>query len=44
MRAFRWVIALLLFLATTINYVDRQILALLNHLLAPRFNGIAVQV
>ena len=30
MRAFRWAIAVLLLLATTINYVDRQILALLK--------------
>ena len=30
---FRWVIVLLLFLATTINYMDRQILALLKPIL-----------
>lgn len=30
MTRFRWVIAALLFLATTINYIDRQILALLK--------------
>ena len=31
--AFRWFIVALLFLATTINYVDRQILALLKPIL-----------
>src|SRR3954466_4046452 len=30
---YRWVICTLLFLATTINYVDRQILALIKPLL-----------
>ena len=30
MRTFRWVIVSLLFLATTINYIDRQILALVK--------------
>ncbi len=29
-RTFRWVIVGLLFLATTINYIDRQILALVK--------------
>ncbi len=31
--SFRWVICLLLFLATTVNYIDRQILALLKPML-----------
>ena len=31
--SFRWFIVALLFLATTINYVDRQILALLKPIL-----------
>ena len=30
---FRWLICALLFLATTINYIDRQILALLKPML-----------
>src|SRR5512147_1092388 len=30
---YRWVICLLLFLATTVNYIDRQILALLKPIL-----------
>ena len=30
---FRWLICILLFLATTINYIDRQILALLKPML-----------
>ena len=30
MSNFRWVICSLLFLATTINYMDRQVLSLLN--------------
>jgi len=33
MTRFRWVIVTLLFLATTINYIDRQILALLKPML-----------
>jgi len=33
MSRYRWIICLLLFLATTINYIDRQILALLKPIL-----------
>jgi len=36
---FRWVIVGLLFLATTINYVDRQILALLKSTLDRELGG-----
>ncbi len=32
-RSFRWFVVTLLFLATTINYIDRQILALLKPIL-----------
>ena len=32
-RNYRWIICALLFLATTINYIDRQILALLKETL-----------
>src|SRR5262245_16723356 len=35
---FRWVICLLLFLATTINYVDRQIIGLLKSTLMAELN------
>jgi len=37
-RNYRWVIVTLLFLATTINYVDRQIIGLLKPLLEVEFN------
>ncbi|HWV99723.1 MAG TPA: MFS transporter [Candidatus Acidoferrum sp.] len=33
MRNYRWVVCALLFLATTVNYVDRQILSLLKEIL-----------
>ena len=35
---FRWVICALLFLATTINYVDRQVIGLLKPVLEQEFN------
>ena len=34
---YRWLVCLLLFLATTINYVDRQILALVKPILDEQF-------
>lgn len=37
-RNYRWVIVALLFFATTINYVDRQIIGLLKPLLEVEFN------
>jgi ACS family hexuronate transporter-like MFS transporter len=38
MSKYRWIICALLFFATTINYVDRQVLSLLQPLLAERFS------
>ena len=35
---FRWVICALLFLATTVNYVDRQVIGLLKPILEQQFN------
>ncbi|MDR0800878.1 MAG: MFS transporter [Endomicrobium sp.] len=35
---YRWIICTLLFFATTINYVDRQVLSLLQPYLAEKFN------
>src|SRR5690554_5084062 len=35
---YRWVICSLLFLATTINYLDRQVLSLLHPMLEEEFN------
>ncbi len=35
---YRWTICALLFFATTVNYLDRQVLSLLQPLLAERFN------
>ena len=35
---YRWLVCLLLFLATTINYVDRQILALVKPILDDQFH------
>lgn len=35
---YRWIIAGLLFLATTINYIDRQVIGLLKPVLASEFN------
>lgn len=35
---YRWLVCALLFLATTINYIDRQILSLLKPLLMEKFN------
>lgn len=35
---FRWTICALLFFATTINYLDRQVLSLLQPMLAEKFN------
>ncbi len=40
---FRWVICSLLFAATTINYVDRQILSLLKPMLDGRFHWTSTQ-
>lgn len=37
MKNYRWLVATLLFLATTINYVDRQIIGLLKPLLEKEF-------
>lgn len=37
MKNFRWIIVALLFLATTINYVDRQIIGLLKPILEKEF-------
>jgi ACS family hexuronate transporter-like MFS transporter len=38
MTNYRWIICALLFFATTINYVDRQVLSLLQPYLAEKFN------
>ena len=35
---YRWVVCMLLFFATTINYLDRQVLSLLQPYLAEKFN------
>jgi len=35
---YRWVVCMLLFFATTINYLDRQVLSLLQPYLADKFN------
>ena len=35
---YRWVIVALLFMATTINYIDRQIIGLLKPILEVEFN------
>ncbi|MCU0375399.1 MAG: hypothetical protein MUF24_08835 [Chitinophagaceae bacterium] len=35
---YRWTICALLFFATTVNYLDRQVLSLLQPVLAERFN------
>jgi ACS family hexuronate transporter-like MFS transporter len=35
---YRWVICALLFFATTINYLDRQVLSLLEPVLAKEFS------
>lgn len=44
---YRWVSCALLFFATPINYIDRQILNLItlaiHHLLAPRFGQTALR-
>lgn len=37
-RNYRWIIVALLFLATTINYIDRQIIGLLKPILEVEFN------
>jgi MFS transporter, ACS family, hexuronate transporter len=37
-KNYRWIIVILIFLATTINYVDRQIIGLLKPLLEVEFN------
>ena len=37
-KNFRWLIAVLLFFATTINYLDRQIIGLLKPILEKEFN------
>ena len=42
-RQYRWVICSLLFLATTINYVDRQILSLLKPILDHQFGWTSTQ-
>ena len=36
-RNYRWIIVVLLFLATTINYLDRQIIGLLKPILEKEF-------
>jgi ACS family hexuronate transporter-like MFS transporter len=38
MRNYRWVVIILLFFATTINYLDRQVISLLKDSLAKDFN------
>jgi ACS family hexuronate transporter-like MFS transporter len=38
MTNYRWIICALLFFATTINYVDRKVLSLLQPYLAEKFN------
>lgn len=38
MKNYRWVVVVLLFTATTINYIDRQIIGLLKPLLEKEFN------
>lgn len=38
MKNYRWIVCALLFLATTINYIDRQIIGLLKPLLEAEFN------
>ena len=38
MTQYRWTICMLLFLATTINYLDRQVLSLLQPILAEEFH------
>ena len=38
MTKYRWTICSLLFLATTINYLDRQVLSLLQPILAEEFH------
>ena len=35
---YRWTICALLFFATTVNYLDRQVLSLLQPTLADKFN------
>ncbi|HRG09451.1 MAG TPA: MFS transporter, partial [Cyclobacteriaceae bacterium] len=35
---YRWVVCALLFAATTINYIDRQVLSLLKPVLEKEFN------
>ena len=35
---YRWTICALLFIATTVNYLDRQVLSLLQPYLAERFH------
>ena len=37
-KNYRWIIVALIFLATTINYIDRQIIGLLKPLLEVEFN------
>ncbi|HEX5170357.1 MAG TPA: MFS transporter, partial [Cyclobacteriaceae bacterium] len=37
-KNFRWIIVALLFLATTINYLDRQIIGLLKPVLEKEFD------
>ena len=39
MGNYRWVICTLLFLATTINYIDRQILSLLKEIVTLTFSS-----
>ena len=40
---YRWVICALLFFATTINYIDRQILSLLKPMLDTQFGWTSTQ-
>ena len=42
MKGYRWRICLLLFLATTLNYMDRQVLALLKPTLQDPVRGIGL--
>ena len=37
-KNYRWIIVVLLFFATTINYIDRQIIGLLKPILEAEFN------
>src|SRR5688500_4347955 len=38
MKSYRWLIVVLLFFATTINYIDRQIIGLLKPILEKEFS------